>query len=233
MEPAGAIVVAVGSVVVGPAILFVMKTDVNGASQLRKVPVQIAKKEFDVAPQKPIVFLGEVALRTVGFHVFGAEHPDGALKLGTAQGKIEGDDEEQARFSQNQLDYENGERGKGKRDHDSQRGSVSGIAEYLLAEMVDELVVGAGEELVSLAQGTNLPQQGGHRIESDGKQTYQRYRSNACEREAKRETTNYKFTDDARGNCVPGRACASAFWHVVYIRNSYFAYEEHIPRLAR
>jgi hypothetical protein len=99
MEAAGAIVAAGGDGVVGTAIFFVVETDVNGAAEFGKIAIEIAEEKFDVAAEEVIVFVGEVALGAVGFHVFCAEHADGPLKFGTAEGKILRDDEEEARFS--------------------------------------------------------------------------------------------------------------------------------------
>jgi hypothetical protein len=85
-------------IIVGSAVLFMVETDVNGPTQFWKVPIQISEKEFDVAAEDPIVFLREVPLGAVRLQVFGAEHPDRPLKLGTAQGKIERDHEQKPRF---------------------------------------------------------------------------------------------------------------------------------------
>jgi hypothetical protein len=119
MQWIGSIVTDGRGIIVGSAVLFMVETDMNGATQLRKIPVQISEKEFDVATEDLMVFLRKVPLGLVRLQVFGAEHPDRPLKLGTAQGKIESDREHKPRFPQNELHHENGEGCEGEGDHDS------------------------------------------------------------------------------------------------------------------
>jgi hypothetical protein len=75
-----------------------MQPDMNGPAQFWKVPIHISEKEFNVAAKDLIVFLREVPLRAVRLQVFGAEHSDRPLKLGTAQGKIKSDHQQKSRF---------------------------------------------------------------------------------------------------------------------------------------
>src|SRR4249920_106010 len=98
MQWIGSIVTDGRGIIVGSAVLFMVETDMNGATQFWKIPVQISEKEFDVAAEDLIVFLREVTLGVVRFQVLGAEHPDRPLKLGTAQREIESDREQKPRF---------------------------------------------------------------------------------------------------------------------------------------
>jgi hypothetical protein len=98
MQSAGSIVATVSDSIIGSAILFMVETDMNRATQFWKVPIQVSEKEFDVAAEDLIVFLREVPLGPVSLQVFGAEHPHRPLKLGTIQGKIESDREQKPRF---------------------------------------------------------------------------------------------------------------------------------------
>ncbi len=78
----------------------------------------------------------------MGFHVFGAEHANGALELETRQRKIESEDEEEARFGKDELGYEDGDGGERERNHDAQGRSVALVAQDFMAQAVDEVVVG-------------------------------------------------------------------------------------------
>ncbi len=71
----------------------------NRAIEFRHVAVEESEEEFDVAAENFIVFVREVALAAVRFQMFGAEHPDEALKLGTVERKIEREREPKARSS--------------------------------------------------------------------------------------------------------------------------------------
>jgi hypothetical protein len=54
-----------GGIIIESAILFMVETDMNGATQLWKVPIQISKKEFDVAAEDFNVLIREVPLGAV------------------------------------------------------------------------------------------------------------------------------------------------------------------------
>src|SRR5579863_8240596 len=156
MEWIGSIEGEGGGIVVGSGVFFVVETDMNGATKLGKVAIQISEKEFDVAAEDPMVTIGEIAMRAMRLHVLGAEHADRSLELGTAEGKIEHGYKQKAGLPQDELGQENWQRGETERNHDAQRGCVTGGAQNFLANAADEPVVSAGNELISLAQGAEL-----------------------------------------------------------------------------
>ena len=205
MQGIGAVVAIGGGIVVGSAVLFVVEADMNGAAEFGKVAIEIAEKEFDVAAEEFFVFVVEVALEAVGFHVFGAEHADGALKLETGQRKIERDDKENARFPEDELSCENGDGGESERDHDAVVRECRAGLVGLYGRAVDETVVGAGQKLIRVAQGTNFSEQLGHAIKHKGKRAHDGYGRNACQTHQQGKGANHEFEDGSGTEGTPKR----------------------------
>ena len=153
----------------------------NRAIKFWNIAIEEAEEEFDVTSEHLVVFVREVALPAVGFQVFGAEHPDEALELETVERKIKSDGKPQPGLTQYELKGENWHGGEGDGDHETQRRSVSRVAQNPLAEAVEELVVSAGENLIGVVQGTNFAEKRGYAVETKRRRADQRHSRYACQ----------------------------------------------------
>src|SRR5215469_11019623 len=119
IEAAGAVEGHGVARVVEAGVFPVVEADVRGAAELGNVAVEVAEEELQVAAEELVEGGREKAAGAVSFQVAGAEHADEALELDAVEGEVEGCDEEEPGFAEDELRDEERHDGEGEGDHEA------------------------------------------------------------------------------------------------------------------